>query len=94
MRGIWTGLLLAFSRAIGETAPLMVVGAAYYVTGLPSGLTASYTVLPMQIFNWASDARRDFHADAAAATLVLVFLLMALNGVVLARRRSTYVAID
>lgn len=81
-RGIWTGLLLALSRAAGETAPLIVVGAAYFVTGAPKGLNDSYTVIPMQIFSWSSDARRDFHADAAAATLLLMTVLLLLNGVV------------
>lgn len=87
-RGIWTGLLLAFCRAAGETAPLIVVGAAYFVTGPPNGLGDSYTVLPMQIFTWSSDARREFHADAAAATLVLMGVLLTLNGIVYRFRRS------
>jgi phosphate transport system permease protein len=87
-RGIWTGLLLAFCRAAGETAPLIVVGAAYFVTSSPSGLSDSYTVLPMQIFSWSSDARRDFHADAAAATLVLMAVLLTLNGIVYRLRTS------
>ncbi|HWD38130.1 MAG TPA: phosphate ABC transporter permease PstA [Fimbriimonas sp.] len=88
-QGIWTGLLLAFSRAMGETAPLMVVGAAYYVTTPPRGFGDSYTVLPMQIFNWSSDARKGFHSAAAAATLVLVLILLGMNTIVLARRNRT-----
>ncbi len=88
-RGIWTGLLLAFSRAMGETAPLIVVGAAYFVTSVPRSPLDAYTVLPMQIFGWSSDARREFHADAAAATLVLVLILLALNICVFRMRRKT-----
>jgi len=76
---IVTGLLLAASRAIGETAPLMVAGAAYYVSSLPHSVFDAYTVLPLQIFSWSSDSRRAFHQDAAAATLALVLFLVVLN---------------
>jgi phosphate transport system permease protein len=88
-KGIWTGLLLAVSRAAGETAPLIVVGAAYFVTRTPRTPLDSYTVLPMQIFSWSSDARREFHADAAAATLVLVVVSLGLN-VLVYRLRSRH----
>jgi phosphate transport system permease protein len=81
-RGIWTGLLLAISRAAGETAPLILVGAAYFVTRSPETPLDSYTVIPMQIFSWSSDAGRAFHSDAAAATLVLICLSLGLNGIV------------
>jgi len=85
-RGIVTGLILSIARATGETAPLIMVGSAYYVTGSPGGLLDRYTVLPMQIYNWASDARPEFHAAAAAATLVLLTFLLSLNAVVLMLR--------
>jgi phosphate transport system permease protein len=81
--GIFTGLFLSVGRAMGETAPLIMVGAAYYVSRFPKGVMDQYTVLPMQIFSWASDARREFHSDAAAATLVLMAVLLAVNGLVL-----------
>ena len=86
-RGIWTGLLLAVSRAAGETAPLILVGAAYFVTRSPRTPLDSYTVIPMQIFSWSSDASRDFHADAAAATLVLIAVSLGLNGIVYRLRK-------
>jgi phosphate transport system permease protein len=86
-KGIGTGLLLSISRALGETAPLIVVGAAYFVTGLPRSPSDPYTVLPMQIFSWSSDARREFHADAAATTLVLVLILLILNLLTFRMRR-------
>jgi phosphate transport system permease protein len=79
--GILTGIILALSRAIGETAPLIVVGAAYYVTKLPTDLNDRYTVLPMQIFSWAGDAQQEFNRAAAAAIVVLMVALLALNSV-------------
>lgn len=79
--GILTGLILAMSRAIGETAPLIVAGAVSMVTAAPSGLFDSYTVLPIQIFDWAGDAKRDFNVAAAAAIIVLMLLLLSMNSV-------------
>lgn len=78
--GILTGVILSISRAIGETAPLLVVGAAAYVTFNPSGLTSKYTVLPMQIYEWARRPQQDFQDLAAAAIIVLLLLLLVLNG--------------
>jgi len=86
---ILTGLLLATSRAFGETAPLVVVGAAYFVTRLPHSVFDAYTVLPLQIFNWSSDPQRSFHQDAAAATLALVSLLFCINLIAHFHRRSS-----
>ncbi len=79
MPGILTGTILALSRAIGETAPLIVVGAATYITFTPDGPTDRFTVLPMQIFDWISRPQADFHAIAAAGILVLLALLLTMN---------------
>jgi phosphate transport system permease protein len=88
MPGILTGIILSISRAMGETAPLLVVGAAAYVTFNPSGLTSKYTVLPMQIYEWARRPQQDFQDLAAAAIIVLLVLLLALNAsAILARQR-------
>ena len=79
--GILTGLILALSRAIGETAPLIIAGAVTFATFAPDSLWSPFTVLPIQIFNWVSRPQVDFHANAAAGILVLVLLLLSMNGV-------------
>jgi phosphate transport system permease protein len=77
--GMLTGLILALSRAIGETAPLITIGAFAFVTFAPDSIWSPFTVLPIQIFNWVSRPQVEFHANAAAAILVLVTLLLSLN---------------
>ena len=79
--GIATGVILALSRAIGETAPLILVGAASFVAFNPESLDSAYTALPIQIFSWTTDADRDFVAAAAGAILVLMVLLVLMNSV-------------
>ena len=79
--GILTGLILALSRAIGETAPLITMGALTYVSFAPDSVWSSFTALPIQIFNWVSRPQRDFHANAAAGILVLMALLLTMNAV-------------
>jgi phosphate transport system permease protein len=79
MSGILTGVILSISRAIGETAPLIVVGAASYVSSLPKGLGDTYTVLPIKIFDWANDSQEEFHKVAASAILILMVCLLAIN---------------
>ena len=79
--GILTGLILSLSRAIGETAPLITMGALTYVSFLPDSVWSSFTVLPIQIFNWVSRPQREFHANAAAGILVLMALLLTMNAV-------------
>lgn len=81
MPGILTGVILSLSRAIGETAPLIVVGAASYVSALPKRWDDRYTVLPIKIFDWSLEARHEFIDDAAAAILVLIVALLCLNSV-------------
>lgn len=77
--GILTGIILSVSRAMGETAPLLVVGAAAYVTFDPSGVMSKYTVLPVQIYQWAQRPQQDFRDLAAASIIVLMVLLLILN---------------
>jgi phosphate transport system permease protein len=79
MPGILTGIILSISRAIGETAPLLVVGAAAYVTFNPTGPMSTYTVLPVQIYEWARRPQQEFQDLAAAAIIVLLVLLLILN---------------
>ena len=83
--GIATGVILALSRAIGETAPLILVGAATFITFNPEGLTSAYSAMPIQIFDWISgrpsNAENDFRPLAAAAILLLMALLMTMNAV-------------
>jgi phosphate transport system permease protein len=77
--GILTGLILALSRAIGETAPLITIGAVTFATFAPDSVWSPFTVLPIQIFNWVSRPQVDFHENAAAGILVLVLLLLSMN---------------
>jgi len=77
--GIMTGIILAMARAIGEAAPLVVVGAAAFVTSLPQPLSGSFTVLPIQVFNWAQRPQADFQGIAAAAIIVILVLVFILN---------------
>jgi phosphate transport system permease protein len=79
--GIATGVILALSRAIGETAPLILVGAASFVAFNPEGLDSAYTALPLQIFEWISRPQDEFKLLAAAGILVLLALLLTMNAV-------------
>ncbi len=84
---ILTGCILAFSRAIGETAPLVTMGALTYVAFLPDSLMSPFTALPIQSFNWLSRPQTAFHQNAAAAIVVLLVLLLALNTLAIFLRR-------
>jgi len=81
--GILTGTILALARAVGETAPLIMIGALTFIAFLPElsleGLQTPFTVLPIQIFNWVSRPQSEFHVNAAAGTLVLLAVLLAMN---------------
>lgn len=79
--GILTGAILSVSRAIGETAPLIVVGALTYITFLPDSPGSPFTALPIQIFNWVSRPQKEFLDNAAAGIVVLLVTMLALNGV-------------
>ena len=90
--GIATGVIIATSRAIGETAPLITIGAAAFLRFVPPAplqstfpfvsfewLTSDFTVMPIQIYSWISDAQHEFHVNAAAAGVVLVSMTLSLN---------------
>ncbi len=78
--GILTGVILAVSRAIGETAPLIAMGALTFVPFAPDGLLSRFTALPIQIFNWTSRPQAGFHEAAAAGIIVLLVVLVVMNG--------------
>jgi phosphate transport system permease protein len=84
--GILTGLILALSRAIGETAPLVTMGALLYVPFLPRDIWSPFTVLPIQIFNWVSRPQAAFAENAAAGIVVLLGLLLVINAVAIVLR--------
>lgn len=77
--GVLTGTILALSRAIGETAPLITIGALTFIAFLPDGPLSPFTVLPIQIFNWVSRPQAGFHERAAAGIIVLLALLLTMN---------------
>ena len=77
--GIMTGVVIALSRAIGETAPLITVGALTFIAFLPHGLLDPYTVMPIQMFSWVSRPQEEFHVNAAAAGIVLLAMTLLLN---------------
>jgi phosphate transport system permease protein len=81
--GIMTGIILAMARAVGETAPLIMVGAVTFVTFLPSPLQEGYTVLPIQVFQWAQRPQADFQGIAAATIIVVLVLMLLLNALAL-----------
>ena len=77
--GILTGMILALSRAIGETAPLITIGALTFIPFLPEGPLSPFTVLPIQIYNWISRPQKDFHDIAASGIIVLLVVLLLMN---------------
>lgn len=90
LAGILTGAILALSRAIGETAPLVVLGVPLFLAFLPTSIFDSFTALPMQIYNWTSRPQVEFHELAAAGIIVLLVLLIIMNSIaVLIRNKFT-----
>ena len=79
--GILTGSILAFSRAIGETAPLVVIGIPVIVHFLPNGLLSEFTALPLQIYDWAKRPQEEFQNVAASGILVLMIVLILMNSI-------------
>ncbi|OEH92915.1 phosphate ABC transporter permease PstA [Bacillus solimangrovi] len=79
--GILTGAILALSRAIGETAPLVMIGALTFVAYLPENYLSGFTVMPIQIFNWTSRPQEEFHYVAAGGIIVLLLMLIIMNSV-------------
>ncbi|MFT7668283.1 MAG: phosphate transport system permease protein [Planctomycetota bacterium] len=86
--GILTGVVLSLSRALGETAPLIMMGALTYVAFTPEGIFDAFTAMPIQVFNWASRPQADFQGVAAAGIIVLLAFLLGMNAcIVLLRNR-------
>lgn len=86
--GIMTGTILSVSRAIGETAPLIVVGASTYITFDPNSPFSKFTALPIQIYQWTARPQPEFRNIAAAASIVLLLMLLSMNAVaILIRNR-------
>jgi len=86
--GILTGMILALSRAIGDTAPLLVAGAAAFIPFSPDGLLSRYTALPIQIYNWASRPQQEFHGLAASGIIVLMAALLIMNATAILLRNK------
>ena len=84
--GMMTGIILALSRGIGETAPLIMIGALLFVPFTPSGPLDRFTVLPIQIFNWSSRPQDAFQQNAAAAIIVLLIVLLTMNSIAIVIR--------
>lgn len=87
--GIMTGVILSLSRAIGETAPLIMIGALTFVAFLPQGPMDSFTALPIQIYNWVSRPQPEFHELAAAGIIVLLLVLLLMNATAIYIRNRT-----
>lgn len=79
--GILTGVILALSRAVGETAPLIVIGALAYVPFAPSSPMDEFSVMPIQIFNWISRPQHGFEVNAAGAIIILLLITFIMNGI-------------
>ncbi len=87
--GIMTGVILAMSRAIGEAAPILVIAGIVYITFVPSHLMDDFTVMPLQIYNWASQPQEEFHFVAAAGIILLLMVLMCFNAAAIFIRQRT-----
>lgn len=88
--GILTGIILALSRAVGETAPLLVIGALVYVPFFPEGPHDQFTTLPIQVFNWVSRPQAAFIVNAAAGIIVLLLITFLLNAIAIYIRNKWY----
>jgi phosphate transport system permease protein len=86
--GIATGTILALSRAMGEAAPLLLLGGLVFVKFDPNGFLSGFTTMPIQIFDWASRSQEEFQQLAAAASLLLLVLVIAMNGVAIVIRNK------
>jgi phosphate transport system permease protein len=85
--GVLTGIILAMSRAIGETAPLLVVGGASQVLWRPDSPFSTFMVMPLQIYNWTGRPQKDFEHLAAAAIIVLMIVLLLMNSLAIGLRQ-------
>ena len=87
--GIMTGVILSMSRAIGETAPLIMIGALTYVAFVPEGIMDPFTTLPIQIYNWTSRPQIAFHDIASAGIVVLLIVLLSMNALAIYIRNKS-----
>jgi phosphate transport system permease protein len=87
MPGILTGAILGTARALGETAPLLLIGMVAFIVDVPGGITDPATVLPVQIYLWADSPERAFVERTSAAILVLLLFLIAMNALAVVLRR-------
>ena len=88
MPGVMTGAILSLAHALGETAPLLMIGMVSFVPGMPEGFTGAATVLPVQVFIWENASERGFHERTAAAIIVLLVFMIVMNlAAILLRRR-------
>ena len=88
MPGVMTGVILSLAHALGETAPLLMIGMVSFVPGVPESFTSAATVLPVQVFIWENASERAFHERTAAAIMVLLVFMIVMNlSAVLLRRR-------
>ncbi|EPR10837.1 phosphate ABC transporter permease PstA [Ruminiclostridium papyrosolvens] len=92
--GIFTGVILSVSRALGETAPLIMVGAATYVSKLPEGLNSIFTALPLQIYYWMGLPKEQFKDLAAAGIIVLLGILLTTNAIAIVLRNKYQKSIE
>ena len=81
MPGILTGVILALSRAIGETAPLIAIGAVAFIRSTPDSLQSAFTAMPIQIYNWVGRPQEEFHQIAASGIIVLMIMLLFMNAI-------------
>ena len=86
--GIFTGIILSLSRALGDAAPLLVVGAASYVTRIPNGIMSRYTALPIQIYQWSGMPKKEFQELAATGIIVLLVILLSANTLAIVLRNK------
>ena len=77
--GMMSGIILALSRAIGESAPILIISSLVWVTFVPTTPDSKFTVLPLQIFTWVSQPQHDFRGIAAAGIIVLLVVLLSMN---------------
>jgi phosphate transport system permease protein len=90
MPGILTGSILAMSRAIGETAPILIIAGIVYISRSPQHLMDDFTVMPLQIFNWISRPQEEFHSLAAAGIILLLGILLTFNAVAILIRQKLH----
>ena len=87
--GVATGVILSLSRALGEAAPLLLLGGLVFVQFDPNGIFSGFSTLPIQIFDWSGRSQEAFQTAASAAIIILLVLLLAMNAVAIIIRNRT-----